>query len=276
MLDRKALEKLVPELPWGRMSRRELWPSRRLPITLRLLAHFSQVSSVWRGSHPRVASIVPGRGSFTVAFGDGRSPRHGVIAGLGSALGARSVDFPLRPQRGKSSSLSGWPFCRCLEGFADQRWHHHGRRDAGKGLHSERVWPRAWRKRSASCPALANATLVRQWAGLRILTPDSYPIYARSKLTLAHSCALPFRRYARRRHACDGSTLPACCRRPRCSTKGVSMFRKLRKIRRSRHNLHRRRTRHRRAGRKRGRSAAAAAAALVARRHVTQRVHPIA
>ena len=30
-------------------------------------------------------------------------------------------------------------------------------------------------------PALANATLVRHWAGLRIMTPDSYPIYAQSE-----------------------------------------------------------------------------------------------
>lgn len=29
-------------------------------------------------------------------------------------------------------------------------------------------------------PALAQATLVRQWAGLRILTPDGFPIYAES------------------------------------------------------------------------------------------------
>ena len=30
-------------------------------------------------------------------------------------------------------------------------------------------------------PALAGATLVRHWAGLRIMTPDSYPIYAQSE-----------------------------------------------------------------------------------------------
>jgi glycine/D-amino acid oxidase-like deaminating enzyme len=30
-------------------------------------------------------------------------------------------------------------------------------------------------------PALSEATLVRQWAGLRILTPDSYPVYAESQ-----------------------------------------------------------------------------------------------
>ncbi len=30
-------------------------------------------------------------------------------------------------------------------------------------------------------PALKDATLVRHWAGLRIMTPDSYPIYAQSE-----------------------------------------------------------------------------------------------
>jgi glycine/D-amino acid oxidase-like deaminating enzyme len=30
-------------------------------------------------------------------------------------------------------------------------------------------------------PALSEATLIRQWAGLRILTPDSYPVYAESQ-----------------------------------------------------------------------------------------------
>jgi glycine/D-amino acid oxidase-like deaminating enzyme len=29
-------------------------------------------------------------------------------------------------------------------------------------------------------PALADVTIIRQWAGLRIMTPDSYPIYAES------------------------------------------------------------------------------------------------
>lgn len=30
-------------------------------------------------------------------------------------------------------------------------------------------------------PALADVTLVRQWAGLRIMTPDEHPIYAESE-----------------------------------------------------------------------------------------------
>jgi glycine/D-amino acid oxidase-like deaminating enzyme len=30
-------------------------------------------------------------------------------------------------------------------------------------------------------PSLGRATLVRQWAGLRIMTPDSYPIYTQSE-----------------------------------------------------------------------------------------------
>jgi glycine/D-amino acid oxidase-like deaminating enzyme len=30
-------------------------------------------------------------------------------------------------------------------------------------------------------PSLADATLVRQWSGLRILTPDRHPIYAESE-----------------------------------------------------------------------------------------------
>jgi glycine/D-amino acid oxidase-like deaminating enzyme len=49
------------------------------------------------------------------------------------------------------------------------------------------------RKTLRLVPALANATLVRQWAGLRVMTPDSYPIYAQSQaypgafVTLCHS-----------------------------------------------------------------------------------------
>ena len=30
-------------------------------------------------------------------------------------------------------------------------------------------------------PALSEAKLIRQWAGLRIMTPDTYPIYAQSQ-----------------------------------------------------------------------------------------------
>jgi glycine/D-amino acid oxidase-like deaminating enzyme len=49
------------------------------------------------------------------------------------------------------------------------------------------------RKTVQLVPALAELTLVRQWAGLRVMTPDSYPIYAQSPIhpgafvTLCHS-----------------------------------------------------------------------------------------
>ena len=37
------------------------------------------------------------------------------------------------------------------------------------------------RKTTRVLPALAHVQLVRHWAGLRIMTPDSYPIYAQSE-----------------------------------------------------------------------------------------------
>jgi glycine/D-amino acid oxidase-like deaminating enzyme len=49
------------------------------------------------------------------------------------------------------------------------------------------------RKAVRTIPALADVGLVRQWAGLRVMTPDSYPIYAQSQshpgafVTLCHS-----------------------------------------------------------------------------------------
>jgi glycine/D-amino acid oxidase-like deaminating enzyme len=49
------------------------------------------------------------------------------------------------------------------------------------------------RKTVRLVPALAAAKLVRQWAGLRIMTPDGYPIYAQSQshpgafIALCHS-----------------------------------------------------------------------------------------
>lgn len=133
-----------------------------------------------------------GRGGFTIDFGSERvsAARVVIAAGLGSkALAAQvGIDIPIRPQRGQILVTER------LEPFLPVPMS--GLRQTREGTvmigatHDEVGFDTSTTCAAAAAlsanairriPALSEATLVRQWAGLRILTPDSYPVYAESQ-----------------------------------------------------------------------------------------------
>lgn len=119
-----------------------------------------------------------------------RASRIVIAAGLGSqALGAQvGLEVPLRPQRGQilvterlnpvfpfpASGLRQTREGTIMIGATNE--------DVGfdvttTGAGAAKLSSRALR----IVPALANVNLVRQWAGLRVLSPDNCPIYAQSE-----------------------------------------------------------------------------------------------
>jgi glycine/D-amino acid oxidase-like deaminating enzyme len=196
MLDRPALEKLVPKVPLGpdvsgaSFGRRD-GHANPLKLLAALLTGFQRHGGHLR-TRAQVRSIVPGQGSFTVTFGDEKvsAPRVVIAAGLGSPALARYVglDIPLRPQRGQILVTERFaPFLPLpSSGF---RQTSDGtimigatQEEVGFDTSTTSTAARTLAtKLTRIVPALASATLVRQWAGLRIMTPDSYPIYTQSE-----------------------------------------------------------------------------------------------
>jgi octopine oxidase subunit B len=131
-------------------------------------------------------------GTFTIEFGSQRASAARVViaAGLGSKAIAAQVglDVPVRPQRGQILVTER------LEPFLPVPML--GVRQTQDGTvmigatHEEVGFDTSTTSAAASAlsanaireiPALREATLVRHWAALRILTPDGYPVYAESQ-----------------------------------------------------------------------------------------------
>lgn len=117
------------------------------------------------------------------------APRLVIAAGLGSkALAAQvDLDLPLRAQRGQILVTERVrPFLRLpcsglrqtREGTIMMGTTHE---ESGEDLTATvEAAAQLGFKAVRRIPALGRAKLVRQWAGLRIMTPDSYPIYMQS------------------------------------------------------------------------------------------------
>lgn len=196
MLDRRAVEKLMPGVTFGpdvagaSFGRRDGHAN-----PLRLLSAFHDGIVRLNGTlrrHSKVQRITKGSEGFTVEFGGERAsaPRVVIAAGLGTPELARQVgmEVPLRPQRGQvmvterfkpflplpSSGLRQTADGTVMIGATQEET---GFDLSTTSAAAQRLSARVIR----IVPALASATLVRQWAGLRIMTPDSYPIYAQSQ-----------------------------------------------------------------------------------------------
>jgi glycine/D-amino acid oxidase-like deaminating enzyme len=197
MLDRGALMKLLPKAQPGpdvagaSFGRRD---GHANPLRLLAALH---AGILRRGGQLRGGSTVhsvqtDGRGGFTIDFGPERASAARVViaAGLGSkALAAQvGLDIPIRPQRGQILVTER------LEPFLPLPMS--GLRQTREGTvmigatHDEVGFDTSTTSAAAAAlsaeairriPALSKAMLVRQWAGLRILTPDSYPVYAQSQ-----------------------------------------------------------------------------------------------
>jgi len=196
MLDRAELAKLFPKIRFGAdvtgasFGRRD---GHANPLRLLAALH---AGIVRLGGDLRrngaVRQIIPGDESFTIAFGDENvsAPRLVIAAGLGCQVLARQLDLkiPLRPQRGQvlvTERLA--PFLplpasglrQTREGTVMIGATHE---ETGFDISTTAVAAADLSRRTVRLvPALADATLVRQWAGLRIMTPDSCPIYALSR-----------------------------------------------------------------------------------------------
>jgi glycine/D-amino acid oxidase-like deaminating enzyme len=208
MLDRPALERLLPKVPLGpdvagaSFGRRDGHTN-----PLRLLAAL-QAAALRHGGEirhgARVDRIERAGADFRLTTERQTivAPRIVIAAGLGSPELARQVglDVPLRPSHGQvlvTERIA--PFLPLPASGLRQTGEGTvmiGATKENRGMDTSTTSEAAARlsaKTVRTIPALAGVRLVRQWAGLRIMTPDSYPIYTQSKshpgafVTLCHS-----------------------------------------------------------------------------------------
>lgn len=195
MLDRAALAKLLPKVALGSdvagasFGRRD-GHANPLKLLAALHAGIARHDGTLR-SGATVREIARDGQGLRVSFGGEQitAPKVVIAAGLGSQALARQVglEIPVRPQRGQvlvTERLA--PFLPLPAS---------GLRQTGEGTvmigatqeetgydvsTTAEAAAKLSRKTVRIVPALADVALVRQWAGLRIMTPDSYPIYAQS------------------------------------------------------------------------------------------------
>lgn len=208
MIDRAAIAKLMPGVTLGpdvTGASFGLHDGHANPLRLLAALHGGIVAlgGQLRG-RSAVKTIVPRGQDFSVDTGAEKftASRIVIAAGLGSkALAAQvGLDVPLRPQRGQILVTERMtPFLPLpISGLRQTREGSimigSTQEETGFDLSTTsdaaaRLSARAIR----AVPALQSAKLVRQWAGLRVMTPDSYPIYAQSQahpgafVTLCHS-----------------------------------------------------------------------------------------
>lgn len=195
MIDRSQLERLLPKVEFGAEVTgagfaAEDGHANPLKLLTALHAGILARGGRFRGGK-RVHSIRRAGGQFDIQFGEQvLSARKIVIAaGLGSKGLAAEVglDIPIRPQRGQILVTERCePFLPLpMSGLRQTREGTVmiGATHDGDDYDSSTTGQAAM---TLSCtavrriPALAKAKLVRQWSGLRIMTPDTYPIYAES------------------------------------------------------------------------------------------------
>lgn len=208
MLDRVELAKLMPGVVLGpdvsgaSFGRRD-GHANPLRLLAALHAGIVRLGGALRG-HSTVRAVVPQGQDFTVdtAAEKFTAPRIVIAAGLGSkALAAQvGLDVPLRPQRGqilvteRLAPLLPLPISGLRQTGEGTVMIGATQEETGFDLSTTSdAAARLSAKAIRFVPALRAATLVRQWAGLRVMTPDGYPIYAQSQpypgafVTLCHS-----------------------------------------------------------------------------------------
>jgi glycine/D-amino acid oxidase-like deaminating enzyme len=196
MLDRRALEKLLPRVTlgsdvvgasFGRLD------GHANPLRLLSALHAAVIRLGGQVRSNAAVREIAGIGSdFRLVVGEAviEAPRIVIAAGLGSPALARQVglDIPAGPERGQilvterlapflplpASGLRQTADGTVMIGATKEEV---GYDVSTTGEAAARLSRTAVR----IVPALAQAGLVRQWAGLRVMTPDSYPIYAQSE-----------------------------------------------------------------------------------------------
>lgn len=195
MLDRHALKTLMPGVPFGpgvvgaSFGRRD-GAANPLRLLAALRAGISRLGGTIIAGK-QVRSITADGGGFRLEFGNDTASAERVViaAGLGTLQLAAQVglNVPVKPQRGQilvterlkpflPLPMSGLRQTRegtvMIGATQDGEELDTSTTVEGGAILSTRAIKRI--------PALADVTLVRQWAGLRIMTPDAHPIYAES------------------------------------------------------------------------------------------------
>jgi glycine/D-amino acid oxidase-like deaminating enzyme len=209
MLDRDAVAAMLPGVTLGAAVTGASFSRRDGHVNPLFLLSALHTEVVRRGGTLRSNCTVDtisqdAAGHFSVSVGSEQIKTAKVViaAGLGSkALAAQvGLDVPVRAQRGQIMVTER------LAPFLPMPTN--GLRQTGEGTvmfgatHEEVGLDtgttgdgaiKLSRRAVATFPALSGVNLVRQWAGLRIMTPDGYPIYAQSEshpgafVTLCHS-----------------------------------------------------------------------------------------
>jgi glycine/D-amino acid oxidase-like deaminating enzyme len=196
IMSRRDLEQFLPGVRLGeRVSGASLRPRDGHVNPLRLLAglqrSFTLSGGTLRCGQP-VSRLQPSGDGFIVEAGDERFAAARLVVSAGIASGDLSAPLglttPVRPQRGQL--LVTERLAPMLPMAAS------GLRQTTDGtfmigLTNEEVGPDTSvtvkaatsmsRRAVAILPDLARATVVRHWAGLRVMTPDGFPIYAQSE-----------------------------------------------------------------------------------------------
>lgn len=196
MLDPEALAKLLPKVRVGpTVAGASLGYRDGHTNPLNLLAAL-HAGILQRGGQLRGGVVVEsiqkdGSSGFTISLGSERVSAEKVViaAGLGSKTLAAQVglDIPIRPQRGQGLITERMePFLPLpalgLRQTREGTVQIMGTQDECGFDTSITNEAAAWLSARAilRIPALSEAKVVRQWAGLRILTPDGCPVYAES------------------------------------------------------------------------------------------------
>ena len=195
MVERGALERLLPGVTLGpEVVGASYGRSDGHCNPLRLLAALQKGVQALGGEvvgGARVATIHPVADGFRVdtAAGTFAAPKIVLAAGLGTVDLARQVglDVPLHPERGqilvteRCERFLPLP-CRGLRQTAEGTVMIGSTKESTgfDALTTGQAAARLAAKAARVVPRLAQARVVRQWAGLRVMTPDGFPIYAQS------------------------------------------------------------------------------------------------
>ena len=198
MLDRNALGKLLPGVRLGPTVAGASFGRRDGHANpLRLLSAL-QAGVVRKGGQLRggvtVRSVKLGSPeAFTIELESSEriaAARVVIAAGLGSKALATQVglNIPIRPQRGqllvteRLAPMLPLPLHSVRQTREGTVMIGVTNEDTGFDISTTCAAAAALSAKVLRwLPALSEARLVRQWAGLRIMTPDSYPIYAQSQ-----------------------------------------------------------------------------------------------
>ena len=197
MIDRAALDKLLPKVKFGADIAGASFGHRDCQLNPLYLLAALHIGIGRRGGQVRGGATVhaieaDGQGGFTVKFGSEQASAARIViaAGLGSKAIAAEVglNVPLRPQRGQMLITER------MEPFLPIPLHAISQTDQGTVMagttNEEAGYDSSTTMEGLSgisamlvraIPTMRDVKLVRQWAGLRIMTPDSAPIYAESE-----------------------------------------------------------------------------------------------